>query len=183
MEEQTQGVPDAANQRLKRILKEWIIPFGIEIVVILLVIKFLFFFVIVPTGSMKPTIDERSVLFATRVHNLDKLERGDILVFDSAELGKTLVKRLVGLPGEHVVIDQEGKVTIDDQPLAEDYVRYPSRLSGEFQVPEGCYLFFGDNRADSGDARMWANPYIPGEVISGKAIFTLWPVSNFGSLH
>ena len=171
-----------ANSTFKRILKEWIIPFGLEILVILLIIKFLFFFVIVPTGSMMPTIDEHSVLFATRVHDTGKLQRGNIVVFDSEELGKTMVKRLVGLPGEHVVIDEEGVVFIDDQPLEEDYVVYPSHLTGEFWVPEDCFLFLGDNRANSKDARMWEDPYIPGEKITGKAIFTLWPFANFGTL-
>ncbi len=61
--------------------KEWILPFGLEILALFLIVKFVFFVPIVPTGSMEPTIAEHSALFALRVHDLEKLERGDIIVF------------------------------------------------------------------------------------------------------
>ena len=54
--------------------------------------------------------------FALRVHDLEKLERGDIIVFtaETPELaGTTLIKRLIGLPGDHVEIDENGTVTIN----------------------------------------------------------------------
>lgn len=56
------------KERLQQLWKGWVLPFGIEILALLFVIKFLFFFVVVPSGSMIPTIDSASVLFATRVH-------------------------------------------------------------------------------------------------------------------
>lgn len=167
---------------LQRFVREWVIPFGLEILILLFVIRFLFFFVIVPSGSMIPTIEKPSLLFATRVHDPEKLQRGDIVVFESDELDLTLVKRLVGLPGDHVVLDENGDMTLNGQPVEEDYVFYPSARSADFEVPEGHYLFLGDNRAGSNDARMWLEPYIPGEKITGKARFTLWPLSNFGPL-
>lgn len=87
------------------------------------------------------------------------------------------------MPGDHVVIDDTGALTINDgMPYPEPYVKFISRQSGEFQVPEGCYLFFGDNRSGSMDARSWEQPYISGDKITGKAIFTLWPFENFGVL-
>jgi len=182
--EQEGEAPLTPEERLKKLWKGWILPFGVEILVLLFVIKFLFFFVIVPTGSMIPTIDKASILFATRVRDPEKqLERGDIVVFDSDELGLTLVKRLVGLPGDTVVLDKYGKMTLNGEPVEEPYVFYRSGLSAEFQVPEGCYLFLGDNRSGSNDARMWEQPYIPGEKICGKAQFTIWPVANFGGLY
>lgn len=170
------------NVKLGKFFKEWLIPFAIELVVVLLLVKYVFFFVIVPTGSMIPTILEHSFLFATRVHNPEKLERGDIVVFNSDELDKTLVKRLIGLPGETIVIDEEGQLTVGGVPLEESYVKNSSPASGEFQVPEGCYFFLGDNRRGSYDARGWENPYIPENKIEGKAQFTIWPVSKFGML-
>lgn len=168
--------------KFKKILKDWVIPFVLEILVVLLLVKFVFFFVIVPTGSMIPTIEEHSFLFATRVHKPEKLHHGDIVVFQSDELGKTLVKRLIGLPGETVVVDEEGKLTVNGQAVAEPYVQNSSNLSGQFQVPEGCYFFLGDNRSGSFDARSWEQPYITKDKIEGKAIFTLWPLDNFGGL-
>lgn len=169
--------------KFKGIVKEWVVPFIIELAVVLLLVKYVFFFVVVPTGSMMPTIDEHSYLFATRVHNPEKsLGRGDIVVFESDEIGKTLVKRLVGMPGETVVIDNTGRVYINGRELDEPYVKNQSNVSGEFEVPEGSYFFLGDNRSGSFDARAWDDPYIQGDNVEGKARFTLWPVANFGML-
>ncbi|MEA5011212.1 MAG: signal peptidase I [Angelakisella sp.] len=171
-------------EKLKKFCKEWIIPFAIEIVVILLIVKFVCFFVIVPTGSMVPTIAERSILFATRVYNPEKnVERGDILVFRSDELDMTMVKRVIGIPGDHVVIDEDGNTYLNGELYPEDYVFYKSYRTGDFTVPDGCYLFLGDNRNGSLDARSWEQPYISADKIQGKAIFTLWPFNNFGVLH
>ena len=44
------------------------------------------------------------------------------------------------------------------------------------------FLFLGDNRAHSDDARLWSNPYIDKEDIEGKAIFRFYPFNNFGLL-
>ncbi|MBQ1237265.1 MAG: signal peptidase I [Oscillospiraceae bacterium] len=170
-------------EKLKHLLKEYIIPLGTEALVILILFKFVFLLVMVPTGSMLPKIQEGGVIFCTHLHSLKNIERGDILVFESREEGKTLIKRLIGLPGELVEIDDKGTVTIDGEVLEEDYVFHQMEgMPKAFNVPEGHYLFLGDNRANSRDARYWDDPYIPGGDITAKARFTLWPLSRFGSL-
>ena len=116
--------PLTPREQLRKFVKEWVIPFGVEILILLFIIRFLFFFVVVPSGSMIPTIDTASILFATRVHQPENLQRGDIVVFDSEELGLTLVKRLVGLPGDHVVLDDNGKMILNGQPVdPRDYLK------------------------------------------------------------
>lgn len=168
----------------KKFLKEWVLPLGAEVLVIVFLLKVVFMLVLVPSGSMLPTIQKNRVLFCTHVHNTDKLERGQILVFESDELGKTLIKRLVGLPGETVVVGEDGGITVDGQTLEEPYVVYPAGgTEMEFEIPQGHYLFLGDNRAGSEDARYWAEPFIPAEKIKAKAQFTLWPFSHFGGLR
>ena len=170
--------------KVKRVFKEWILPFAIEILVVFLLIKFVFFFATVPTGSMIPTINKGDWLFTLRMYNPEEnIQRGDILVFESDELGETLIKRVIGLPGEEVVVDDQGKVYINGELLDEPYVKNRSTTSGSFQVPEGCYLFFGDNRAGSYDARDWEDPYIPADKIIGKAVFKLWPLTQMGVLE
>ena len=170
----------------KRLWKEWILPFGLEILALLLIVKFIFFIAIVPSGSMEPTIQERSALFTLRVHDLEKLERGDVIVFEAEtpELaGTTLIKRLIGLPGDHVEIDENGVMTINGEVQSEDYVVYQYAIPSVFDVPEGYYLFMGDNRANSLDSRYWSNPYVSAESIQGRAVFTLFPFSHFGKLR
>lgn len=170
----------------KRLWKEWILPFGLEILALLLIVKFIFFIAIVPSGSMEPTIQERSALFTLRVHDLEKLERGDVIVFEAEtpELaGTTLIKRLIGLPGDHVEIDENGIMTINGEVQSEDYVVYQYAIPSVFDVPEGYYLFMGDNRANSLDSRYWSDPYVSAESIQGRAVFTLFPFSHFGKLR
>ncbi len=174
------------NEKTRKFLKEWVIPFAIEITVIFLLIQFVFFLVRVPTGSMLPTIEEGGWLFATRMHNPEKsVQRGDIVVFHSEETESVLIKRCIGLPGEHVDVSEDGIVAVNGTVLDEPYVVYASGWTNgaTFDVPEGCYLFFGDNRAGSEDARHWMNPYIPASEIKGKAHFTLWPANLFGPLQ
>ena len=171
-------------QRLRKFFKEWILPFGLEILVLLLLIRYVFFLVMVPTGSMKPALEEGSCLFVTHLYAPEKaVKRGDILVFWSDELDEKLIKRVVGLPGDHVRLDEEGKMFLNGEYFPEEYVVFPSGRSGEWEVPEGKYLFMGDNRAGSADARYWEEPYIAAGEISGKAWFTLWPPSSFGPLY
>ena len=170
----------------KRLWKEWILPFGLEILALLLIVKFIFFIAIVPSGSMEPTIQERSALFTLRVHDLEKLERGDVIVFEAEtpELaGTTLIKRLIGLPGDHVEIDENGVMTINGEVQSADYVVYQYAIPSVFDVPEGYYLFMGDNRANSLDSRYWSDPYVSAESIQGRAVFTLFPFSHFGKLR
>lgn len=171
-------------ETFKKFMKEWVIPFGIEILIIMLIIKFVCFFAVVPTGSMIPTVDEGSWLFATRLYNPEKnVKRGDIVVFRSDEMNLILLKRCIGLPGETIELDEEGKLYVDGVYTEEPYVVNEQARSASFTVPEDCYLFFGDNRSGSTDARDWQQPYISSDKLMGKAHFTLWPLQNFGPLH
>ncbi len=168
---------------LKRVLCEWIIPYGAEILAVVLFVKFVAFFTFIPTESMEKTIPAKSCVVSIRLYNAaENVKRGDIIVFESDELGITLVKRCIGLPGDIVKVENDGSVYINGSFYDEPYaVRY-SGYSGEFKVPEGHYLFFGDNRPGSKDARYWSDPYIPEEKLVGKAVFLFWPISSFGIL-
>lgn len=171
-------------ERGRSLLREWVLPLGLELIAVLLIVKFICFFAVVPSGSMLPAIAERSVLFSTRIHNpVESVQRGDVVVFRADELDMTLIKRCVGLPGDSVLVNEEGKLFVNGEYYPEPYVVYPEAGAGEFLVPEGCFLFFGDNRAASTDARYWENPYIAEDKLMGTARFTLWPLSNFGVMQ
>ncbi|UZT05617.1 MULTISPECIES: signal peptidase I [Clostridium] len=166
---------------MKKILKDWIMPILLAIMIAIVINKVLFFNVYVPTPSMVPTINTDDKLLVTRIHNTDKIERGDIIVFNSDELKKRLIKRVIGLPGDHIVI-HDGIININGSDIKEDYVKNNEKYDGEFFVPNEKYFFLGDNRAHSDDARLWSNPYIDKEDIEGKAIFRFYPFNNFGLL-
>lgn len=178
---EAQGAPQRPK---KSFFREWVLPFAIEVAVILLLVKFVFFFVRVPSGSMIPTIDEQSWLFATHVYEPEHLDRGDIVVFWNEEYQETFIKRLIALPGDVVDIEADGTVLINGEPTDEPYVVHQLEgYTGHFEVPQEHYFFLGDNRAGSNDARFWSEPYIPAEAIKGQARFTLLPFKNFGVLR
>lgn len=164
----------------KKLFTEWVIPIGFAIILVLLINKFLFFQVSVPTRSMYPTIKPGDRIIVSRIHNKEKLKRGDIVVFYSKELDKKLIKRLIGLPGDNILIDIDGKVYINGKESDEKYVVYNGGKFGEYKVPKGHYFFLGDNRAGSCDARYWNQAYISEDDIQGKAQFIVFPFSRAG---
>lgn len=166
----------------RSILKDWILPLAIAVIIAVVINKTLFFMVEVPTTSMYPTIQQGDRLLVTKVYNPANLKRGDIVVFNSEELGIVLVKRLIGLPGDKIEIKEDGTLYLNGTRYDEPYVKQPSGKTADFDVPDNCYLFLGDNRRDSLDARYWKSPYIPGSEILGKAQILLFPFNRISIL-
>ena len=119
---------------------EWVVPILIALVLAFLINKFLIFKVKIPSESMVPTLNVGDRLFVTRIYNPEKLKRGDIVVFHSDEKNEDMIKRLIGLPGDKVVI-KDGIVTVNGETLKENYIGTADNYSGEFEVPEGKYFF------------------------------------------
>lgn len=161
-------------------IKEWVFCIVVAVIIAVLINKFVLFKISIPSTSMVPTINKGDHLFATKIYNTDNIERGDIIVFYSHELQETLIKRVIGLPGDEVVI-KKGVVSVNGEVLKEDYVKNVDvNHNGTYNVPEDKFFFLGDNRAVSNDARLWKNPYIDADDIEGKAQLKVYPFSDFG---
>ncbi|MFU7516492.1 signal peptidase I [Clostridium sp. HCS.1] len=181
MTENNIGKNEKEKSSIKNFIYEWGVPIISAFIIAFLINKFLLFKVLIPTGSMIPTLNVGDRLFVTRVYNLDKLERGDIVVFYSEELQEDLIKRLIGLPGDKVEI-KNGIVSVNGEVLEEDYIGSKDNWNGVYEVPEGKYFFLGDNREDSKDSRYWINPYIDGKDITGKAQVKVYPLDQIGKV-
>ena len=102
------------------------------------------------------------------------------------------IKRVVGLPGERVVVDPRGRVSIDGKPLVEPYVKnlcpVDSRGMGPCRtlnvlVPPDHIVVLGDNRGNSWDGRFWpGGPFLPRTEIIGRAFYRFYPFNAMGSL-
>lgn len=160
--------------------KEWILPIIYAVGIVFLLNKFVFINVVLPpSGSMIPTLNDNDRLIATRVWNKDNIKRGDIIVFKSEELdNKDLIKRVIGLPGDHIEIN-DGVVKVNGIELEEDYVKNNESYNGIFDVPDGKIFFLGDNRSVSYDSRYWKNPYIDKSDVEGKAEIRYYPIKDF----
>lgn len=115
-------------------------------------------------------------------------DRGDVIVFYKPGMSGSLIKRVIGLPGDTVEL-KNGQFYVNDQHLVEDYLDPDLYTkSGTFlaegevkQVPEDSYFVAGDNRAVSNDSRFIG--FIKKEWMQGKVIFRLWPLDKFGIIH
>lgn len=168
------------NSGFIKIFKDWIIPILIAIIIANLVTKYVLFKVLIPSESMYPTLTSGDQLFATMIYNHDKIERGDMIVFnfDQDEKDETLIKRVIGLPGDEVIVESSGEVYVNGEKLDEPYKVQGNTQSGEFKVPEGKYLFLGDNRNNSYDSRFWKDPYINESNIIAKARIRIYPFNR-----
>ena len=158
---------------MKNILQRIYFVISIIMIAACIVFQLSVFRVQVPTGSMLNTIQLNQQLLILKDSKVQQYHRGDIVVFKKDNT--ILIKRLIGLPGETVRIEN-GTVFINDKLLFEDYLSSNStNYDGTFDVPEGKYLFLGDNRAESVDARRWSTPYVNEDDILGKAIYYIYP--------
>ncbi len=130
--------------------------------------------------SMEPNLhtDERLVIekLSYRFHGP---RRGDVVVLHDPSGGtELLIKRVIGLPGERVMIT-DGRVYVDGVALDEPYLQQPTQGGGRtWSVPPFEVFVMGDNRIASRDSRSFGT--VPLEMILGHVIFRYWPVEQIG---
>jgi signal peptidase I len=168
----------------------------------------------IPSASMEPTLHINQRILVDRIGmHFTSPHVGDIYVFhppasetcvnpgegensagedgaapcdvaQTRESSQTYVKRVVGLPGDRLMI-RDGEVYRDGRPEASSYA-VPCAGAGEcnfrasITVPRGDYYMMGDNRPDSLDSRYWGP--VPKAWLIGKAFFTYWPPDRIGFL-
>jgi signal peptidase I len=131
--------------------------------------------------SMNPTLlDGEFVLVSRMAYRVGDMQRGDIIVFRSISSKMDLIKRIVGLPGDEVLV-QNGQVLVNGHVLAEPYIAEAPKYQGQWRVPEGQLFVLGDNRNDSSDSHQWG--LLPFDNIIGKAIFIYWPLPEWGIIQ
>jgi signal peptidase I len=105
-----------------------------------------------------------------------------------AESEDHLIKRVIGLPGDHVVCcTTEGGLMINDVAIEEPYLKPgddPSSLDFDILVPAGHLWVMGDHRSDSEDSRFHdpsetgRDGAVPIDAVTGRAVATVWPLSR-----
>jgi signal peptidase I len=111
------------------------------------------------------------------------VRRGDVVVFFYPNDPDTrYVKRVIGVPGDTVRIDEDGRVLVNGRRLEEpylsgEYTRWPASMPTT-TVKEHYFFVLGDNRDNSSDSRTWG--LVPEKYICGEAIFRFWPITEIG---
>ena len=121
----------------------------------------------------------------------EQFGNGFASMFGFGHPGDILIKRVIGLPGDHVACcDAQGRVTVNGVALNEQSYLYPgaspSQLRFNVVVPPGRLWVMGDNRTYSDDSREHQGDpgggTIPESAVIGRAFVIIWPVSRWGFL-
>lgn len=172
MSEQNETVE---KKNRKKAALEWGAYF---VVLAALFIVFHFFLMLgrIPSESMEPTLMVHDwTIGDRRAYRDTPPQRGDIMIFYSEEESESMVKRVIGLPGETVTF-VGGHVYIDGEPLDESAYLDDSVVTEcdeKFVVPEDSYFMLGDNREVSLDSRYWEDPYVTPEDIQSKVLYII----------
>jgi signal peptidase I len=202
------GAPDSVREP---VVVEYARSFFPVILIVLLIRSFLFEPFRIPSDSMMPTLLDGDFIFVnkyayglrlpvinSKVVAINSPQRGDVIVFRlPSDPSTNYIKRLVGLPGDHIVVR--------DRQLFVNGERMPMRLDGVYQghghtgarigfeqlgsaehevlylmdrytrdyeqtVPEGHFFFMGDNRDNSRDSRFPEVGFVPERNLVGKAV-------------
>ena len=141
---------------------------------------FIFQNFVVEGSSMFPTLMQGDRLIVSRLsYILGEPDRGDIIVFQYPYgPERDFVKRIIGLPGETVAI-QNGQVFIDGKPLPpEEYVKNKSSdTKPPITLADDEYFVMGDNRTGSSDSRSWGP--LQKHFLIGKAWLIYFPFKRF----
>lgn len=174
------------KQKIKKEIISWI---WVIAAVIILRVFFIQAFKI-PSTSMVPTLKVGDRLLANKIiYKIRKPERGEVIIFRYPKnTSIDFVKRLIGLPGETVFINN-GHVYINGvklkKPLSITKRYYYSMgkygVDKPFLVPKNSYFVLGDNSFVSKDSRFFG--VVPQKDLIGKAWFIYWPPWRMGVIH
>ena len=137
---------------------------------------------------MEPMLTNGDNLIVDKIsYRFQDPERYDIIVFPFKYEEKTYyIKRIIGLPGETVQIDDAGNIYIDGELLEESYgkevINDSGRASEPITLQDDEYFVLGDNRNDSSDSRVESVGNIKRDDIIGRAWVRIYPFDSIGVL-
>ncbi len=170
-----------------------LIGMALYIVTVIIVVWFIVHFVGQRTEvnglSMYDTLDDGDNLWVDKMsYRFKEPKRFDIIVFPYQGSEIYYIKRIIGLPGEKVRIDEEGNIYINDKILDEDYgyeqivPEMIGRAGEDILLGDDEYFVMGDNRNNSKDSRFEDVGNIKRDELIGKVAFRMWPLSKFGKI-
>lgn len=170
---------------------EWAKALLIAFAAVWLIRYFLFTPIVVDGESMMPTLENGDRMI---VNKIGEPNRNDIVVFHAPEK-KDYIKRVIGLPGDHVAYKND-QLYINGEPQEEPYLDSNKsqvnggtltedftleERTGKKVIPEGYLFVMGDNRRNSTDSRIIG--LVPLEEVIGKTNIIFWPLNEIGMVE
>lgn len=133
-------------------------------------------------SSMEPTLRDGDVLLLQKSGDI---EAGKMCGMYAQ--GRLILKRVIGLPGDVVAMDELGAVYVNGQRLPEPYISEQAvgncDLDFPFTVPEGCLFVMGDHRETSIDSRSNLIGCVRMDQVMGQVVARIWPLESIGWLQ
>ena len=180
-----------------KILKGWVLPIAIGLLVGLLIKTFVFTVVRVDGISMFPNLQDKELVM--EIHHA-KIKRDSVIVFDAYGVDKRpdvaknarYVKRVIALPGDKVEYKNDGTLYVNGKKESQSYISKKQQKQGTLNiqeaageeqgvalgtgkiitVPKNSYFVLGDNRAVSNDSRYYG--FVPKDKVNGVAKVPFW---------
>lgn len=146
---------------------------------IFIIYKFIAQPFLVQGASMEPNFSNGNYLIVDEItYRFQEPSRGEVIVFrNPTNESEFYIKRIIGLPGERVVI-KDSKVYVDGTLLEERYLpadlRFPNTIDTTLKADE--YFVMGDNRLHSFDSRSWGA--LKEDKIIGAVRLRFWPLTQ-----
>jgi signal peptidase I len=211
-----EGSGDSVARQTGRFAKELVIIVVIALVASALLRAFVVQAFFVPSGSMLPTIQLNDRILVSRIGDI---QRGEVVVFEDpggwipadeqaappgdvrkffefvgvlpASGHEHLVKRVIGLPGDHVVCCEGGQLVINGRRVDEsEFLKVGTQPADNVKfdvvVPKDHIFVLGDNRYVSGDSSRHLDgqdAFIPTDLVTGRAFAVIWPFDHRKILH
>ena len=196
------------------IRRSFIAEWAVNVIVLLFLFASVVQGYVIPSGSMETTLLTGDHVFvdkltyaprdsiSSRLLPYRDIRRGDIIVLrDPVDLTKDLVKRAIGIPGDHIRLVNK-QLFLNGHAVNEPYAQHIDRytnpyrdnfpaappgpevmppalamlndhvVNGELVVPPGSIFAMGDNRDDSLDSRYWG--FVPRDNIEGTPVLIYW---------
>ena len=160
---------------MKKFLKEYI-PYIVILILVVLTRTFLITPVRVSGTSMNNTLYNGDIMF---LYKIATYQRGDIVVVSKKVEGDTIIKRIIGMPGETIKCE-DGIIYINNKKFNHKYGYGTTSDFDEKKLGNDEYFLLGDNREVSQDSRAFGA--VKEKNLLGETNFVIFPFKNFGNV-
>ena len=174
------------TKRKRRVAIEWTLIIVVAVLASFVVRTFVFQTFFIPSSSMNPTLWKGDRIVVNKLSiEFGTINIGDIVVFkappdvakDCGDAVTNLVKRVIGLPGDHLY-SKGNTIYVNGKPLDQKWTVWPTIGTPirPTTVPAGQYFMMGDWHAKSCDTRTWGT--VPRSDLIGKVFVRIWPLKS-----
>ncbi len=170
------------KRKVLKIIKE-VYPYIVVILIVVLIRTFLVTPARVDGSSMEPTLSNNNLVILNKLdYRLNNIERFDVVVVKYGD--EKLIKRVVGLPGEHIEF-KDNNLYIDGNIVSEHFshgitLDFKIERLGRINIPADTYFVVGDNRGHSSDSRVFGP--VDKKQILGSVKYRFFPLNKIGKI-